>query len=172
MLDYRKLLIDLKGIKNAWLEPASLTYYIAITIEGNILWPTLLAGEIENLDSFAKKMVQPPDGISKYLSERLSKVTLRALSKYQDSDQSLLQTALVQELNRIIQGDLIYEKDRFASVKLSPETSTLPKEESFVVGLNRLLLEDAYPRCNRQERIATGESTLGWNPRNKDCRAL
>jgi len=27
LLDYRKLLIDLKGVKNAWLTPASLTYY-------------------------------------------------------------------------------------------------------------------------------------------------
>ncbi len=27
LLDYRKLLIDLKGVKNAWLRPAPLTYY-------------------------------------------------------------------------------------------------------------------------------------------------
>jgi len=27
LLDYRKLLIDLKGVKNAWVKPASLTYY-------------------------------------------------------------------------------------------------------------------------------------------------
>jgi hypothetical protein len=34
--DYRKLLIDLKGVKNAWLQPAALTYY-ADTIEGKLL---------------------------------------------------------------------------------------------------------------------------------------
>ncbi len=27
LLDYRKLLIDLKGVKNAWIKPASRTYY-------------------------------------------------------------------------------------------------------------------------------------------------
>jgi len=36
MLDYRKLLIDLKGVKNAWLMPASLTYY-ADTVKGKLL---------------------------------------------------------------------------------------------------------------------------------------
>ena len=30
LLDYRKLLIDLPGVKNAWLSPASLTYYADI----------------------------------------------------------------------------------------------------------------------------------------------
>ncbi|HEY5706357.1 MAG TPA: hypothetical protein VIS96_12355 [Terrimicrobiaceae bacterium] len=36
LLDYRKLLIDLKGVKNAWLHPATLTYYAA-TKEGKLL---------------------------------------------------------------------------------------------------------------------------------------
>lgn len=36
LLDYRKLLIDLKGVKNAWLQPAPLTYY-ADTIKGTLL---------------------------------------------------------------------------------------------------------------------------------------
>lgn len=34
--DYRKLLIDLKGVKNAWLRPASLTYY-ADTVTGKLM---------------------------------------------------------------------------------------------------------------------------------------
>ena len=36
VLDYRKLLIDLKGVKNAWLEPATRTYY-ADTVKGRLL---------------------------------------------------------------------------------------------------------------------------------------
>lgn len=35
LLDYRKLLIDLAGVKNAWLQPAALTYY-ADTIKGTL----------------------------------------------------------------------------------------------------------------------------------------
>lgn len=34
--DYRKLLIDLKGVKNAWIQPASLSYY-ADTVKGELL---------------------------------------------------------------------------------------------------------------------------------------
>lgn len=36
LLDYRKLLIDLKDVRNAWLRPAALTYY-ADTIHGKLL---------------------------------------------------------------------------------------------------------------------------------------
>ncbi|MFA7061347.1 MAG: hypothetical protein WC156_11080, partial [Pedobacter sp.] len=37
MLDYRKLLIDIKGVKNAWLAPTTQSYY-ADTAEGQLLW--------------------------------------------------------------------------------------------------------------------------------------
>ncbi len=37
MSDYRKLLIDLKGVRNAWLAPMTQSYY-ADTAEGRILW--------------------------------------------------------------------------------------------------------------------------------------
>ncbi|MGB8463797.1 MAG: hypothetical protein WCE49_02515, partial [Terrimicrobiaceae bacterium] len=36
LLDYRKLIIDLKGVKNAWLSAATLNFY-ADTIEGKLL---------------------------------------------------------------------------------------------------------------------------------------
>ncbi|WP_019498214.1 hypothetical protein [Pseudanabaena sp. PCC 6802] len=36
LLDYRKLLIDIDGVKNAWLQPARLTYY-ADTVRGELL---------------------------------------------------------------------------------------------------------------------------------------
>src|SRR5438552_326933 len=35
LLDYRKLLIDLAGVKNAWLQPAALSYY-ADTVAGKL----------------------------------------------------------------------------------------------------------------------------------------
>ncbi|MBD2563978.1 MULTISPECIES: diguanylate cyclase [Nostoc] len=36
LLDYRKLLIDLEGVKNAWLQPATKTYYADI-VKGKVL---------------------------------------------------------------------------------------------------------------------------------------
>lgn len=32
LLDYRKLLIDLKGVKNAWVQPATVTYYADMVV--------------------------------------------------------------------------------------------------------------------------------------------
>ena len=37
LLDYRKLLIDIEGVKNAWLRPASEIYY-ADMVKGELLW--------------------------------------------------------------------------------------------------------------------------------------
>jgi hypothetical protein len=154
--DYRKLLIDLKGVKNAWLQPATLSYY-ADTFDGKLLGSaTLLVGEIVELPSFAAKMKQPSEGVSQYLSERLSKATRQSLSAYQgtESNPEPLQTALIQDLNQVIQGVSIYEAQRFAAVNLSAETDTLRAQnvqgEALIhlkqLLLNRLLLEDAYPQ--------------------------
>ena len=58
--------------------------------------------------------------------------------------------ALVQPLNNILKGVLIFETVRFAGVKLSAETLELKLQNSQnpqgtdLIRLNRLLLEDAY----------------------------
>ena len=56
--------------------------------------------------------------------------------------------ALVQALNNILKGVLIYETVRFAGVALSPETLALRSQNPTgkdLIRLNRLLLQDAYP---------------------------
>src|SRR4029453_19087372 len=56
--------------------------------------------------------------------------------------------ALVQALDNILKGVLIYETVRFAGVALSPETLALRSQNpkgTDLIRLNRLLLEDAYP---------------------------
>ena len=60
----------------------------------------------------------------------------------------LLQSALVQELNRIIQGPTLYRPGLFQATELSAPTRKLLAEEqqgAQRVRLNRMLLEDAYP---------------------------
>ena len=55
---------------------------------------------------------------------------------------------MVQALNNILKGVLIYEAVRFAKVALSPETLALKSQNPHgtdLIRLNRLLLEDAYP---------------------------
>jgi len=55
----------------------------------------------------------------------------------------------VRELNQIISGPSIYDEYRFAEVEMRRETQDLinrAKQGDGMTRLNRLLLEDAYPR--------------------------
>ena len=147
LLDYRKLLIDLEGVKNGWLQPAALSYY-ADTIEGKLFGPAILyADQITDLASFGGKMKLPADAVSKFLSGQLSPATQQALAAYGGSgEDARLRTALVRDINAVIQGDSIHDPQRFAAVTLSAAVQALLQRQSpDVVRLNRLLLEDAYP---------------------------
>ena len=65
LLDYRKLLIDLKGVKNAWLAPATLTYY-ADTIKGTLLKenPGLPGIKAVNLLGLYDVIIEYMDGLT------------------------------------------------------------------------------------------------------------
>lgn len=65
LLDYRKLLIDLKDVKNAWLRPATLTYY-ANTIKGTLSGTETIAPSIKpvNILGLYDVIIDFSDGIS------------------------------------------------------------------------------------------------------------
>lgn len=126
-----------------------------------------LLGEIKNLRLFATKLADKSDPISSFLSERLDPAIVQALATFQNSESAApdLEDALVKELNTIIRRVSIYDKSRFASVRLRFETQRLlcsaQETETEVARLNRWLLEDAYPlelssntcSCNVAARI-------------------
>ncbi len=158
-LDYRKLLIDLPGVKNAWLEQAIQGYY-ADPAKGELLGtPTLFAEEIINLPLLVTRLKQePPDSVSRYLLAQLRDVTREALVTYEggDSEAELLQTLLVQDINHIIQGDCFYQEGWLSEFTISQQTQSLIERyqqakvkkrstEDICDRLNRLLLEDIYP---------------------------
>jgi predicted ATPase len=61
---------------------------------------------------------------------------------------AILQSTLVDELNRIIHGSSLFDKRLFSDVELSAKTHELlgcSQDDLEVARLNRLLLEDAYP---------------------------
>jgi hypothetical protein len=69
-----------------------------------------------------------------------------------------LSKALVSDLNAVVCGPPLYEKDRFEKVDLSAETLELLKrspEGEDLRRLNRLLLQDAYPtELSRRKVVA------------------
>jgi nitrate/nitrite transporter NarK len=102
-----------------------------------------------NLTDFAAKLGQPTDAVSVYIKTNLSAPTLAALEKYSAAAPLPLQTNLIQDLNTLITNQTIYDTQRFAGVKLRLETQkllALNQSGDGLPHLNRLLLDDAYPR--------------------------
>jgi len=95
------------------------------------------------------------DPVSRYLHSALRPEPLRQLMDYKGAEQPspALQGALIAGLNQVIMGDGLYDKERFAGVALAKKTRLLidqkPEGEARAL-LNRLLLEDAYPKFIRR----------------------
>lgn len=110
----------------------------------------LSPGNLVTLGSLVTKLKQHGDRVSQYLWGRFSEPTRQILTEYAGSslENGPVQNALVLELNRIIQGESIYEARRFADVALSEKTRELLQQQptgEALSRLNRMLLQDAYP---------------------------
>jgi len=105
--------------------------------------------DILDLPAIAEKLQAPARPFDTWLLSQLSPATLTALTAYAGagSDSGPLLELLVEDLNRILEGPSIYEKDRFAGITLLETTKALvvrPLSGEALVRLNRLLLQDAY----------------------------
>jgi hypothetical protein len=139
-----------------------------------------------NLEQMVRELREhPADKVSQYILSRLSK---RAASLINDQssavpfNQDERRYTLLDDLNRIIQGEVIYDADCFASVKLTDEIADLLKQEPRVetLRLNRLLLEQAYlsvfrpaPMCMPMHIInmtlnLVGGKNLAWQDRKAE----
>ncbi|MAG69469.1 MAG: hypothetical protein CL471_04105 [Acidobacteria bacterium] len=77
----------------------------------------------------------------------------------------------INELNLILQGDNLYEEERFKGIILSKETWNLLRqnpEGEMLIRLNRLLLEDAYPKQIKKFDFSVSETLKNFNPENLD----
>lgn len=121
----------------------------------------LTARDIVNLPAFVERLRQRSEGVSQFLWEGFGVSTRQLLcaSPGSESNSNSLVKALVQELNSVIGGSLIYEKERFADVRLSEETQAFLNSRDrsgYLPRLNRLLLQDAYPlMIARRYRVGT-----------------
>jgi tetratricopeptide (TPR) repeat protein len=100
-----------------------------------------------NLADLAKKINSggEPAALSKFIKENLSEDTR---SKLGQPDKALAK-ALAKDLNVLLEKELVYEPNRFTGVTLKPTTMRFinqnPKSHTRI-RLNRLLLEEAYPK--------------------------
>jgi hypothetical protein len=117
--------------------------------------------DFKNLAGLAKKLKTTSGPVDRYLSERLSPETTTLLKGYDGSDpvpdslRKPLVAALVEDLNRELFDEKLYDEKRFTGVTMTPEIlhevtqlvarlleGRLRREE--LGRLNRLLLEQTY----------------------------
>ncbi len=109
-----------------------------------------LAGDLVNIQDLAATLKHPSRTFDTWLAEQLSAETRAALASYQGptSDLTLFHDLVMQDLNRMLPKNSIYDSGRFSGITLRSKTETLRLQNpqgSDLQRLNRLLIEDAYP---------------------------
>jgi predicted membrane-bound mannosyltransferase len=103
--------------------------------------------DIKDLPSLVAKLQRGPEPVSQFLWNQCSAESKRLLIDPNSTSQQQ-QSVLVEELNKILQGNSIYNTQRFAHVALRAATRVLAAQNptgAKVLRLNRLLVEDTYP---------------------------
>ena len=98
-----------------------------------------------DLNSLAAKLKAKGDPLSAYIVENLAADTQELLGSPDDK----LRSRLARDLNKLIDREKLYDTNRFAKVELSARTQHFVREnpQSHTrVRLNRILLEEAYPK--------------------------
>jgi len=97
----------------------------------------------------AGKLKSGADALSRHIREQFLPEAREILDSYSGStpEPQELVAALVEGLNRVIMGPFLYERQRFAGVRLAQDTLKIVEEGrkgANVVYLNRMLLDQAY----------------------------
>ena len=107
--------------------------------------------DVKCYDELAYNILSFSNPVSMYLRGAMSEEFILSLRKHNWLDKltSDLKTQLVEELNNIIAGESIYDKELFAVFHLSKDTHKLVRMKNpdalTLQKINRLLLAEAYP---------------------------
>src|SRR5437660_515978 len=88
------------------------------TIEGSVL---LVEADITSLAGLKDKL-QNGSKLSLYLLAQFSALTLHSIQNYDSSQPNTLRHSLLAELNRLLTGPSLYDKQRFRGVVLTDRT--------------------------------------------------
>ena len=141
--------------------------------------PSLPRLGIEDLGGLAEKLQVLGDPLAEYLLHKLPLDKQQLLNAYSGSGQPVeeLRLALVDTINHLLSDANLYTKERFAKVKLAPETRRTAEQalqDAELIRSNKTLLMEAYPDELSQnekpladgisERMLTIAFPLGQNP--------
>ncbi|MGA2866383.1 MAG: MFS transporter [Verrucomicrobiota bacterium] len=142
------LLIAAIGLTTGVLRNGIMQWYFVFAQERSAAFA---AADLKDVKSLAAKVGGKAEGVSAFLSGQLDGAGREALARFQtpNANAGQMERALVETLNRVVTNQAIYQEDRFQGVALRPGTRKLlgqnPRGQD-LERLNRLLLEDAYPR--------------------------
>ena len=127
-----------------------------------------LAFSYSDITLLVERLIDKTMAIDDYLWGRLSPTTKQYLQLpgIKRSHPAALRAHLVDDLNNIIRGPSIYAADRFADTNLRPEIEQLVLQDSQrndLQRLNRLLIEDAYPRAIPRTNTSSAVTCLGFS---------
>jgi len=136
--------------------------------------PELLIFDLKDARGLIRKLLGADDRLSVWLRGQLSTGLIEDLKKEQDSKEvpKPLIFSLVEELNALLQGESIYNEERFSGVILTEKLrkSVDPAEQvEKKVRLNRSLLEEAYhdeiePSFTEERFDSWWDASLSRNP--------
>jgi F5/8 type C domain len=127
-------------------------------------------GDLKHPTGLAVKLRDAHDPLSLYLKGQFAPNTLQQLESYDGSSppSDPLQRTLVEELNQVLKGFSLFDERRFAQVALTEETRRLIEHQpqgDGLIRLNRLLLEEAYPRDIAKSHTFPAVNVTDENPR-------
>ena len=149
------LAADSDGPPTAPLPPGMKMLFDGKTLDGWVPIPqyatNISGGDITDAGALAKKLSEKSDPVSAYVADQLDDAAKTALAANTDSNDTSkeLKSALSKSLNKLITGESIYDDSRFGGVTLRDETRDLLTKKALgeeLMRLNRVLLEDAYPK--------------------------
>lgn len=108
LLDYRKLLIDLRGVKNAWVRPTTQTYY-ADTARGELLRtrPVGVPGIVEvNLRGLYEVLIELMDGVGAEAGREIVKAARATLHANRGLCEDFVRFGTVQEQEFVVCAEL------------------------------------------------------------------
>ena len=108
--------------------------------------------DFKNLNKFVVQSKNSGNPVSVYLFQKFSKDLQEAIDGVARLVEEETAVALISELNKLLMGDVLYDKKTFEKTELSMKTKELLEGSSGnaldgnkKVSLNRFLLEDAFP---------------------------
>ena len=124
--------------------------------------------DFKDPSTFICELAQSANPVSKFLWRQFPNATRRGLQTHEcgvDNTEHA-RTALVERLNKVLSGSSIYHEIRFAGVKLAEETRRRAGQESGgedLIRLNRMLLEEAFPRDIRRNFQLLLRDVIEWD---------